>query len=232
MYTRIDPGNNWHWILGSRRCEWNRYRNISSYEAGAWILFWNSIVLWSSSHPGRNFRIRERTFHHRLTEPKQFGNTVLTNSEDEIGKLIEEMLLAYMSEGKPVILAGFGFYTELHWISHTCPFLATRFSAWIDIQDVASQQFGMSRQIGLTDTLKALQIKDWRSRFNRHYAANDAIRCLAVLSGLTQRVSQQRMGAIFLLYIQHRFLCLNSSRSMTWRLPGLTVRKIKWDGMA
>ena len=150
-----------------------------------------------------------------MTEPKQFGNTVLTNSEDEIGKLIEEMLLAYMSEGKPVILAGFGFYTELHWISHTCPFLATRFSAWIDIQDVASQQFGMSRQIGLTDTLKALQIKDWRSRFNRHYAANDAIRCLAVLSGLTQRVSQQRMGAIFLLYIQHRFLCLNSSRSMT-----------------
>jgi hypothetical protein len=29
-----------------------------------------------------------------------------------------------------------------------------------------------------------MQIKDWRSHYNRHYAANDATRCLDVLSGL------------------------------------------------
>jgi hypothetical protein len=108
------------------------------------------------------FRVRERTFHRRLTEPKQFGNTVVVDSEDKIGQRIEEILLYYKSENKPIVLVGFDLNTEFRWISHVHPSLIAHFSAWIDTQDAVSEQFSHSRQkktITYTHSRKVVRLR-------------------------------------------------------------------------
>lgn len=69
-------------------------------------------------------------------------------------------------------------------MSRECPSLTSFFNAWIDVQDLAFEKSDAPKGMppSLSNTIKALKIKDWHDQ--RHRASHDAVRCLAVLSGL------------------------------------------------
>ncbi|KAF2107120.1 hypothetical protein BDV96DRAFT_305601 [Lophiotrema nucula] len=112
-------------------------------------------------------------------------------SEEEAGDVVAKLLSKY---GENRILVGFSMVAEWRWISENCPSLAILFSGWVDVQELVSQRreeedLGPKcdrRWPGMTKTLRVMGIADPRcaSRDNKHCPANDALRCLVILSGL------------------------------------------------
>ncbi|PSN66491.1 hypothetical protein BS50DRAFT_677683 [Corynespora cassiicola Philippines] len=124
----------------------------------------------------------------------RFGDKVHASIED-VHHLTANMLSRYTGER---ILIGFAMQNaEMNWISKSCPSLAIHFSAWVDIQELVSQR-RMQEELGsptsdikypgLTNTLRAMGVTDWRAQKRRHCAANDALRNLIILSGLISHV--------------------------------------------
>jgi len=77
-------------------------------------------------------------------------------------------------------------YREFKWISEIserCPSFKSYIATWVDLQDIIAERCGgKSLQTSLTASLKAMQIEDRHP--DSYFAANEAVRCLAVLSGL------------------------------------------------
>ncbi|KAF1844905.1 uncharacterized protein K460DRAFT_416264 [Cucurbitaria berberidis CBS 394.84] len=124
--------------------------------------------------------------------------TMTDVSDDEAGPRLQRFLLQY--EGRR-ILVGFSFVAELKWMADDFPALATMFTEWVDVQDLVSNQRMDTAssngtppdQYGLYNTLKAMRISGWRSTHQRHRAANDAVKTLAVLSGLLSNIPLQEV---------------------------------------
>lgn len=114
----------------------------------------------------------------RNTPP--FGDVQLVNPE-EVHQIVTSLL---SDQNKSLILVGFDLHSEFLWMARECPSLSSLFTAWIDLQDIAYELSDepSDKRPSLSDTVRALEIKDWFSQ--KHRAAHDAVRCLAVLSGL------------------------------------------------
>ncbi|CAO2651421.1 Nn.00g039910.m01.CDS01 [Neocucurbitaria sp. VM-36] len=123
---------------------------------------------------------------------REYGPAVGTMtdvSEKEAGPRLQKFLSQYKGRR---ILVGFSILTELKWIAKNVPELVNFFTGWVDIQELVSQQrHGVASndgthtdQHGLYNTLKAMGISGWHSKHQLHVAANDAVKTLAVLSGL------------------------------------------------
>jgi len=127
-------------------------------------------------------QIRDRmpTFNLRKREPLKYGSAVIVDTK-QLGSTIDKILSKYAQESPNLILLGFSMSAEVKWIAQQCPSLSLHFAAWADVQGFAAERAG-GRTLGLIHTLKAMGIRDWRPI--RHRAANDAVRCLAALSGL------------------------------------------------
>ncbi|KAH9882966.1 hypothetical protein J1614_000332 [Plenodomus biglobosus] len=88
-----------------------------------------------------------------------------------------------------------GPFAELEWITTHCPSITHLFTNWTDLQDLLPPHYHghipnprckpAQCKIGLYPTLKGLRLSGWRSKHQRHQAANDAIKILALLTGLT-----------------------------------------------
>lgn len=119
------------------------------------------------------------------SDSDRYGDTVLVKNADEDASLAVEKVLSHC-QGHNLILVGFDMYTELEWISNMSEryaSLASSFTAWVDLEELTLERCGSKNlQINLTATLKAMQIED--SLSGNYHPANDAVRCLAVLSGL------------------------------------------------
>lgn len=79
------------------------------------------------------------------------------------------------------ILLGFNMHQEWRWISRTCPSFAALFTSWCDVQELVPQ---LESPPGLAGTLKAMGIWGWTSTHLRYGGAADAVKVLAVVSGL------------------------------------------------
>jgi hypothetical protein len=116
----------------------------------------------------------------------KFGSRFVVDAEDVNATVLQLLADITYNNTSPLILIGFDTYTEFEWISQTCPALAMYFTAWVDIQEITAQRTGVSSP-GLVQTLNAIPILDRRpgtKPATQHHAANDAVRCLAVLFGL------------------------------------------------
>jgi hypothetical protein len=176
--------------------------------------------------------VYERISKYGPPEKRRYGN-VISSSAEAAGPTVKELLSAYKGR---VILTGFDLYAEFKWISRKFPSLSSSFAAWVDVQDLISEGRGNPRR-GLSDTLKAMQIIDWRSNTRRHFAANDALRCLIVLSGLVSGVPlhdptiSSSSKVLFLTYLpthtkNHHFTTrgYNSRRKQTpFRIPNTSL---------
>lgn len=120
------------------------------------------------------------TFNLHKREPLKYGGAVVVDAK-QLGPTIDKILSKYAQESPNLILLGFAMSAEVKWIAQQCPSISLYFAAWADLQEFAAERGG-GRKLGLIHTLKAIGMRDWRP--NRHRAANDAVRCLAVLSGL------------------------------------------------
>jgi hypothetical protein len=83
----------------------------------------------------------------------------------------------------------------MKWISENCPLIAKLFTSWCDVQELAAEDYSSfitgkelvtprTSHRALDKTMTAMGISGWRSRHQRHGAAADAVRILAILSGL------------------------------------------------
>jgi hypothetical protein len=116
---------------------------------------------------------------------RKYGVTTFIDSDEEIGPKLEEILSQYVSDGKEIILLAFGMATELAWIAQACPSLASYFTAWLDVQNLANQRCNLSRPISLMDAFDALRLSGHvRAQNGHHWAANDALAYLGILSKL------------------------------------------------
>ncbi|KAL9078821.1 MAG: hypothetical protein Q9157_002262 [Trypethelium eluteriae] len=109
------------------------------------------------------------------------GSTVLVGAE-EVGSTIIQ-ILSRLDNQSSLILVGFSLYPEMEWISQKCPAPVSFFTYWVDLQYIASELSGSSAP-KLFEVIKAMGISDQPSP-TLHRAANDAVRCLVVYSGLT-----------------------------------------------
>jgi hypothetical protein len=93
------------------------------------------------------------------------------------------------------ILLGWGMQREMKWISEKCPSMARLFTSWCDVRELVAASYESNmldtgkltqpyQRPGLDKTMRALRISGWRSHHQRHGAAADAVRTLAILSGL------------------------------------------------
>jgi len=83
------------------------------------------------------------------------------------------------------ILLGYDMQTEWRWIARKCPSLAALFTSWCDVQELIAQQHAqLTPRPGMDKTLKAMGIWGWTSSHPRHGGAADAVKLLAILSGL------------------------------------------------
>jgi hypothetical protein len=76
-------------------------------------------------------------------------------------------------------------YSEFDWISRECPYLLSIFKYWVDVQEIVQERCGL--RPSLLKTVGAMNIIDrpnMSSTPKGHRASNDAVRTLAVLSGL------------------------------------------------
>ena len=132
--------------------------------------------------------LRKRGF--EIPESRRYGSVELASAE-EVGSRVNDILSSY--DGNR-ILVGFDLRVEFEWMSKTCPWLASSFDAWVDLQELVSQRIletslepgelwsRRALRPSLTDTLNAMQIED--RGWHAHHAANDAVRFLTLLSGL------------------------------------------------
>jgi hypothetical protein len=119
----------------------------------------------------------------------RYGDTVFVeDANEDTSSAVEKVLSHY--QGQNLILVGFDMYTELEWISNMSEMytsLASLFTAWVDLEELTLQRCESENpHINLTATVKAMQIED--SRAGNYFPANDAVRCLAVLSGLASTI--------------------------------------------
>ncbi len=132
-----------------------------------------------------SFLVRDRIPTKKTSrEAIKYGTTALIDAE-EVVPTVTRMLSTFSNEGS-LILIGFALYAEFQWISQECPSLSTFFTTWVDLQEIAEERSGALRP-GLIDTMSAMHIFDREvgSKGPRmHRASNDAVRCMAVLSGL------------------------------------------------
>jgi hypothetical protein len=131
-------------------------------------------------------QIRERT---ALPKEKMIGQVIRSEPKD-VGSVIENILAKYKGR---LILVGFDLYNEFKWITDECPIILSYFTAWLDVQEFAMQrreEFAAESESpnlnppGLSDVLKAMDIRDERHCGSVHCAVNDALRSLIVLCGL------------------------------------------------
>lgn len=131
-------------------------------------------------------QIRERT---ALPKEKMLGQVIRSEPKD-VASVIESMLSKYKGRR---ILVGFDLYNEYKWITDECPTIISCFTAWLDVQEFAMQrckEFAAEtvpanpNPLGLSEILKAMDIRDERRHSKTHYAINDALRSLIVLCGL------------------------------------------------
>ncbi|KAF2009914.1 hypothetical protein BU24DRAFT_427949 [Aaosphaeria arxii CBS 175.79] len=129
-------------------------------------------------------RIRERT---KLPKEKAIGEVIESNPNN-VATAIKGILSKYNGDR---ILVGFDLHHEFKWIVEDCPSIIPYFTAWLDVQEMASQrckEFEPAKLPpsvpGLSNVLKAMNIQDERCHMRTHYAANDALRSLIVLCGL------------------------------------------------
>jgi hypothetical protein len=117
-------------------------------------------------------------------ESERLGETIRVETDTEAGFAMEKILAKFQDSGRRrLILVGYDMYSEFQWISEQYPLLAPYFTAWVDVQELMASKCKVT-QLGLTDALRALGIADNRHNLNRHSAANDAVRNLAVLAGI------------------------------------------------
>ncbi|KAH4821504.1 hypothetical protein HBI23_047440 [Parastagonospora nodorum] len=113
--------------------------------------------------------------------PRAHGPAVGLMTEkpaSEAGPRLIDFLSGFKGD---MILLGFNMHQEWRWISRTCPSFAALFTSWCDVQELLPQ---LGSPPGLAKTLKAMGIWGWTSIHLRHGGAADAVRVLAVLSGL------------------------------------------------
>ncbi|KAH4354046.1 hypothetical protein HBH98_014060 [Parastagonospora nodorum] len=113
--------------------------------------------------------------------PRAHGPAVGLMTEktaSEAGPRLIDFLSGFKGD---MILLGFNMHQEWRWISRTCPSFAALFTSWCDVQELLPQ---LGSPPGLAKTLKAMGIWGWTSIHLRHGGAADAVRMLAVLSGL------------------------------------------------
>ena len=124
-----------------------------------------------------------------LSKERLLGQKIKSEPKD-VASVIESILAKYKGR---LILAGFALYNDLKWIADKCPTILSYFIAWLDVQEFAMQrckEFATESEItdlsppGLSDVLKAMEIRDQRRYLRTHYAVNDALRTLIVLCGL------------------------------------------------
>jgi hypothetical protein len=133
-------------------------------------------------------RLRDRKFKFknkdRFDDPEQFYGVKVYASEEDVGDIVARMLSKYKEKK---VLVGFGMNAEFRWMSEKCTVLAESFEAWVDMQELVChrrKEEGLGENTpGLTTTLKELHFSNRRGG-SGHNAASDAIRTLAVLSGL------------------------------------------------
>jgi hypothetical protein len=132
-------------------------------------------------------QIHKRDTHRKGNENRRFGDVVQASAND-VTSILSTLLSAYDGD---IILVGFDLHTELKWIAQHSPSISSLFTAWADVQDLIWHESASSDQIptrpGLQATMQGLHIphyRDWRRCQNRHYASNDALRCLLVLASL------------------------------------------------
>lgn len=95
------------------------------------------------------------------------------------------------------ILLGFYMQSEWRWISRHFPSFAELFIGWCDVQELVAQRYversppsspdALAMELrtpGLARTLKAMGIYGWTRAHQEHGGAGDAVKCLAILSGL------------------------------------------------
>lgn len=135
-------------------------------------------------------RLRDRKFRNKdkFDDPEQFYGVKVHASEEDVGDIAARTLSKY--EGKKV-LVGFGMNAEFRWMLEKCTVLVESFEAWVDMQELVChrrKEEGLGDNIpGLTTTLQEMHFNNRRGS-SGHNAASDAIRTLAVLSGLVFHV--------------------------------------------
>jgi hypothetical protein len=145
--------------------------------------FCQSLQFFYDENEIRANTIQTRERDVKRSDPLRYGDTVFVDN-DEVGLVVEKMLSDY--KGRDLILVGFDMYTEFKWISEISersPSFTSAIANWMDLEGMGVERCGdKNLRITLKGTLKAMQIEDCRS--GSYFAANDAVRCLAVLSGL------------------------------------------------
>jgi hypothetical protein len=118
--------------------------------------------------------------------------TVTDETTERAGARLFERLSEIAGER---ILLGWGMQREMKWISEKCPSMARLFTSWCDVQELVAASYESNmldtgkliqpyQRPGLDKTMRAQRISGWRSHHQRHGAAADAVRTLAILSGL------------------------------------------------
>lgn len=106
------------------------------------------------------------------------------------------------------ILLGFDMYFEWKWISRQYPSFAKLFTSWCDVQELVSQRYVQLPSQpdtlapecpvrSLASTLKAMSFYGWTRNHQIHGRAADAVKVLAVLSGLLSDAPLRAMGKSF-----------------------------------
>jgi hypothetical protein len=122
----------------------------------------------------------------------RIAGTVTDETTERAGARLYERLSEIAGER---ILLDWGMPKEIKWISEECPSMARLFTSWCDVQELVATNYKSSmldtekltrqyQQPALDKAIRALRISGWRSHHQRHGAAADAVRTLAILSGL------------------------------------------------
>jgi hypothetical protein len=130
-------------------------------------------------------QVRNKIAKKTSREAIKYGDTVVVDA-DQVASTVMQ-ILSLLDHNGSIILVGFDTYTEFKWISQECPPVSSIFTSWVDLQDIAFERSSVLRP-GLLDTMNAMHIVDRREGTKArklHRASNDAVRCLAVLSGLS-----------------------------------------------
>ncbi|CAI6310677.1 unnamed protein product [Periconia digitata] len=113
---------------------------------------------------------------------------IIKSEPKDVASTIESILSKY--EG-PLVLVGFDLHQEFKWITEKCSTILSYFAAWLDVQDFAWQRHhefapmtATHGKPGLTRVLKSMGLNDRHWTKKGHYAINDALSSLLVLSGL------------------------------------------------
>ena len=130
-------------------------------------------------------KIRGRESKNRA-ESIKFGDCVTVKKYEASATLTQILSTIAASSTGRLILVGFDMYMEFDWISRECPSILSRFEYWVDAQEIAEER--CRSHPSLLNTLAAMNITDrppGAPAPSNHRASNDAVRTLAVLSGLS-----------------------------------------------